>query len=392
MTSETTPQANWVRAWYAAPCQMFSANLSGRTLRQIIHLHAGGEQLRLCLSNRYGDAPVTLSSLSVGQVFSGPPAAPGKISVRFEGHPTVTLEPGREVVSDPVPLRVEALSDLAITFFLAQGESLTGHMSAQQTSYISGIGDVSAMPEEAAFLAYPLQTTSWWLLTGIDVLPSLPLNAVVAFGSSTTDGFASTLNANRRWPDYLARRLRDAGGTRVMPVVNAGLSGNQLTSSEFPQTGGTGIPSFLFGEAGRQRLAWDVLTQPGATDLIMHIGSNDLRIGVSGAALIEAFQQIARQARNTYQRVFGTTILPGGYPPLQVEQRQIVNTWMRQQGTQWFDGVFDFATSLCSPDDEAVLHPAYDSGDGVHPNDEGYRLMADAVDISQLTGSPERSG
>src|SRR5258708_5241956 len=65
MTSETTPQANWVRAWYAAPCRMFLANLSGRTLRQIIHLHAGGEQLRLCLSNRYGDAPVTLSSLSV---------------------------------------------------------------------------------------------------------------------------------------------------------------------------------------------------------------------------------------------------------------------------------------------------------------------------------------
>ena len=147
----------------------------------------------------------------------------------------------------------------------------------------------------------------------------------------------------------------------------------------------------LFGEAGSQRLAWDVLGQPGATDLIVHIGSNDLRFGVAGARLIEVFQQVVRQARQTYRRVFGTTILPGDYPPAQVEQRQMVNTWLREQGRQWFDAIFDFATPLASPDDEALLHPAYDSGDGMHPNDEGYRLMAEAVDMSQLTGSPARS-
>ncbi len=390
MHSETDAQAGWVGAWYAAPARTVSAHLSGRTLRQIVHLHAGGEQLRLRLSNRYGDAPVALASISVGQVLQGPIVSSGARAVHFAGQATVTLEPGQEVISDPVALRVEAFSDLAITFLLAQGESLTAHWTAQQTSYISGIGDVTALPAEAAFFVYPLQTTSWWLITGIDVLPSLPLNAVVAFGSSTTDGAGSTPNANRRWPDYLALRLRDAGGTRFMSVINAGLSGNQLTSSEIPPGWGTGIPPFLFGEAGSRRLTWDVLEQPGATDLIVHIGSNDLRFGVSGARLIEALQQVVRQARQTYRRVFGTTILPGGYPPSQAEQRHLVNSWLLEQGRQWFDAVFDFATPLASPDDKAVLHPTYDSGDGVHPNDEGYRLMAEAVDISQLTGSPGR--
>ncbi len=389
MNLETDNQTNWVGAWYAAPSRMLSANLSGRTFRQIVHLHAGGEQIRLRLSNRYGNAPITLSSISVGQVLQGSAVRPGASAVRFEGQTTVTLESGREIVSDPVPLRVEALSNLAVTFFLAQGESLTGHFTAQQTSYVSGIGDVTATPAEAVFLVYPLLTTSWWLITGIDVLPSVPLNAVVAFGSSTTDGFGSTVNANARWPDHLARRLMAAGGTRLMSVVNAGISGNQLTSSEIPQAARAGLPPFLAGDAGSQRLTWDVMTQPGATDLIVHIGSNDLRADVSGERLINAFQQVAKQARQTYRKVFGTIILPGGYLPAQAEQRQLVNTWMREQGQQWFDAIFDFATPLRSPDNEAVLHPAYDSGDGIHPNDEGYRLMADAVEISQLSGSPD---
>lgn len=77
MNSETNTQANWVGAWYAAPARMFSANPSGRTFRQIVHLHAGGERLRLRPSNRYGDGPVTLTSISVEQVLQGPVVRPG---------------------------------------------------------------------------------------------------------------------------------------------------------------------------------------------------------------------------------------------------------------------------------------------------------------------------
>jgi lysophospholipase L1-like esterase len=370
---------NWVAAWYAAPCRMFSASLSGRTLRQIVHLHAGGEEIRLRLSNRYGDEPVTLSSIAVEHV----PGPADERAVTFEGQTMLQLDPGKEVISDSITLRVEGFSDLAISFFLSQGDSLTGHWMAQQTSYVSGL--VSGNSPAQALFGYPLQTSSWWLISGVDVLPSSPIYSLVAFGSSTTDGAGSTIGANRRWPDYLARKLRDAGGTRFMSVINAGLSGNMLTGS--PSLG-QGVSPFIFGEAGQQRFAWDALQQPGATDLILHIGSNDLRFGVSGKMVIDGLQQLAKRARRTYRRIFGTTILPGGYSPEQAEQRRLVNEWILDQGRQCFDAVFDFASPLRSCNDEVRLNPAYDSGDGIHPNDEGYRLMAEAVDINQLTGLP----
>ena len=120
-TPMATGQTHWVAAWYAAPSRMISANLTGRTLRQIVHLHAGGTQVRLRLSNRYGDAPVTLTALSVGQVVQGPMLAPGAQAVRFAGNSAVTVEPGQDVVSDPVALQVEGVQRSGYHVFSGSG-------------------------------------------------------------------------------------------------------------------------------------------------------------------------------------------------------------------------------------------------------------------------------
>jgi hypothetical protein len=45
--------------------------------------------------------------------------------------------------------------------------------------------------------------------------------------------------------------------------------------------------------------------------------------------------------------MIGTTILPAtAYTPSQVEEWHRVNTWLREQGADWFDAVFDFAAAL----------------------------------------------
>jgi len=297
MSLKIAENARWVRAWYAAPTKMIAAGLSGRTFRQELQLHAGGEQVRLLLSNRYGENPVTLTSLSVAAVASMFDPAEDHV-VRFSSKPTVTMPAGQDIVSDPVPMRVKAFARLWITFFLAEGDCMTGHGEARQTSYLSGMGNIAMLPKAAQFMISPLKAASWWLISGVDVVPMRPINCLVAFGSSTTDGTGSTQDANRRWPDYLARRLAESSPDRFMSVVNAGIAANLLTEYK-PDLSGFGfgafqMPDYLFGETGLRRMQWDVLAQPGATDLIVHIGSNDLRVGVSAPTLIEAFQLLSK--------------------------------------------------------------------------------------------------
>jgi lysophospholipase L1-like esterase len=299
--------------------------------------------------------------------------------VLFEGQETVSLEPGAEILSDPIDLPVEAESNLALTFVVEKGDILTGHFVAMQTSYVSTPGDQSAISQMEELLpAYPLLTTSWWALTGIEVLPTRPLRAVVAFGDSTTDGYGSSRDLNRRWPDDLARRIASAGGPAAVSVLNAGMSFNELLASRMP----------LAGEAAVQRFSRDALDQPGVTDVLVQIGINDLRHDAAASAIIEGLQTLATQARAHQVRVFGTTILPAVYTPSQAEQWHQVNTWLRERGAEWFDAVFDFAAALHHPAGRVQLDPACDSGDGSHPNDRGYQRMAEAVDLKLLLNNP----
>jgi hypothetical protein len=67
--------------------------------------------------------------------------------------------------------------------------------------------------------------TSGSFLSGIEVVASPGL---VAFGDSLTDANLATLDAYRRYPDQLARRLVERRAGRPMGVMNQGLGGNRI--------------------------------------------------------------------------------------------------------------------------------------------------------------------
>ena len=201
---------------------------------------------------------------------------------------------------------------------------------------------------------------------------------VVAVGDSITDGTFSTVNANRRWPNDLARRLLARHG-QTLSVVDEGIAGNQVLKD-----------SGLAGVNLLARLDRDVLDQPGARDVILLEGVND--IGASHATadqLIPAYEQVVAQAHARGLRIFGGTLTPfkGAFywTPAGEQAREAVNRWILTSGV--FDGVVDFARATANPTDPLTFNPAFDSGDHLHPSDAGYQAMADAVNLNRLLES-----
>ena len=225
-------------------------------------------------------------------------------------------------------------------------------------------------------------TLGFFWLAGVDVSASRQTGAIVAFGDSITDGLGSTIDANRRYPNFLSRRLNAQQGSTPYSTVNAGISGNRVLRDGR-------------GPSGLSRFSRDALGQTGVSDVIILLGIND--IGVSGRlpeqdasaeAITGGLATLVAEAESHDVRVLLATLLPlkGTAAPYYSEtaetRRQAVNDWIR--ANRDVDGVVDFDRAMKDATDPLIMSPPYDSGDHLHPNDMGYEVMANAVDLALL--------
>lgn len=371
-------QINWVGVWGAAPSAM---NPEGgllpkqTTFRQIVHVSRGGNALRVTLTNELGTDPLTITGAHLGLRAQGAAIVPGSDQpLLFGGQPSIVIPPGAVAVSDPVNLKLPALSDLTITFVLpAQPmHTITFHPLALETSYRAP-GDQLASTSLDSATPVP----QWVFLKNVEV--SGPGGAIVTFGDSITDGMRSTLDTNRRWPDVLAQRLQADKKLNNLGVINEGISGNRV----------------LHDNAGPNALARfdrDVLSQSGVRYLVLLEGINDIGRTdqpqrpddpITAQQLIVAYGQIIERAHAHGIKVLGATLTPfvgAGYAsPAGETMRQTVNTWIRTSGQ--FDGVLDFDQVTRDPANPAVMSPTADSGDHLHPGDAGYKQMGESINL-----------
>lgn len=413
------PAEAWATSWAASvqgpypvgnpsaqPNQSFAfpspeAGARDQSLRLVLRPTVWGRQARLRFTNALGTRPLTLDGVFVGLQHGGAALMPGSNRpVQFGGSGSVTIPPGRDAWSDAValPFAAEPGSPLlagrklAVSFHVA-GESgpMTWHAKALQTSYVTtpGAGARGAEEDEASF---PHPTASWFFLDAVDMMMPAGTPVIVCFGDSITDGTASTMNGDDRWPDVLQRRLHAAFPNRVA-VVNAGIGGNQVAGpAEYsPQR------PFPGGPAALQRLERDVLALSGVTALIWLEGINDF--SRNGNATLDAVTGGMRQGVATLRarlpgvRVIGATVTTAlgsssaahGFAE-QDQKRRALNDFIRSSGV--FDAAVDFdaavldtgtGTGQMRPDfvpDSTIGGP----GDKLHPNRAGYVAMATAID------------
>jgi lysophospholipase L1-like esterase len=374
----------WVGTWAASPQGVVAsgapsvAAFDRQTIRQVVRVSMGGDTVRVRLSNEFGQTPLVVGAAHLALSAGGARVASGSDRVlTFGGDSTITIPAGAPALSDPVAIRVPPLGDLAISLYLPDSTpASTFHSLSLATSYVSPPGD------HAGDIAMPVDTTtvSWYFLSGVSVRAPRPAAAIVALGNSITDGAASTVDSNARWPDVLARRLASAHALDRRAVLDAGISGNRI----------------LHDQAGRAALArfdGDVLRQPGVRYVIVLEGINDIGWpasaeyrdqDVSAAEIIAAHQQLIARAHELGLVIYGATLTPyegaGYYRPAGEAKREAVNAWIRTSGA--YDGVIDFDAITRDPAHPGRFRPAYDCGDHLHPNDAGYRAMGEAVDLA----------
>jgi lysophospholipase L1-like esterase len=348
-----------------------------QTIRQIAHISLGGQRVRIRLSNAFGTQPLRIGNAHVALQASGAAIVPGSDrTLKFGGLAAISVPAGAVALSDPIDLNVATRANIAVILYLPTntGPATFFENTSQAETYVSAAGDFSATVNLQA--AETLQ--SRFFLSVVEVAARGNAATVVAIGDSVTKGATAT---NLSWPSFLFNRLNAQYGTQKFAVINQGIGCGRILRD-------------FCGPNAAARFDRDALTVTGATHVIVALGLVDIILpsafGIpsetaSANDIIVGLKQLIERAHAQNLTVYGATITPVGssifpnvYTPENEATRKAVNRWIRTSGA--FDEAIDFDAAVRDPSDPTRYLANY-TVDGIHPNDAGSELMANAVDL-----------
>jgi len=385
----------WIATWATSP-QSGSPNprepllnIDNQTVRERVRVSIGGSQIQLRFSNEFGSSPLLIGAVTVAVPIDASSVKQESIrSVTFGGHNSIAIPAGAPVLSDPIMFPVTSGAEISVSiYFPKRLTTPTLHAFAFKRAVVSQHGDFT----HAEKIDAGAVSTASISVTAVFVPAQPPERLVVAFGDSITDGDGSSVDADNNWPSDLVRRAAKTSKSSTLAVVNEGIVGNRLLRD-----------ADIFGVSALARFDRDALVLPGVTHIVLLEGIND--ISFPGAKMdgqyladpaetrsvqdiTDAYRQLISRAHARGLKLIGATITPcegvsitGYYSAAKEATRQAVNKWIRTGGA--FDGVIDFDAVVRDPDHPSQLLPKFASKDHLHPNDTGYKAMADSIDLS----------
>lgn len=389
-TPVPTQGPRWVTTWGTAEekcglpgndSAMPKLPLEDSTVRQIIRVTTGGDQLKLRLSNQYGESDVTIRSLHLAKQVNVKASTIDTATdtvVTVNGNEEFVIPKGKVIETDPVNFSVNALDNVAVSAYFGASPTtdITGHRGARASTYQVSGNQVSEQTLEDF-----KRTTSWFFLADVSIWSPGKNKAVVCFGDSITDGYGTDTLGNRpdsyiRWGDYFAKRLQANEKTSHISVINEGIGANGMLGN-YPT------------DAGKDRFARDLLEHDGVGYCIILFGVNDLNKLQNTSVydmLIPEYEKMVKLCHENGIKVYGAPILPFGtsdyYSEASEEVRTKINNWMRSADSG-MDGIIDFESAVADPANPKNILEEYTHGDGLHPYD-GYEAMANAIDLTMF--------
>src|SRR5262245_46664446 len=385
----------WIATWATSPQSGTPdpreplLNIDKQTVRERVRASIGGKQIRLRFSNEFGSSPLLIGAATVAIPTDASSIKEESIrNVTFEGRNSIEIPAGAPMLSDAISFPLAPGAEISISiYFPKRLTTPTLHASAFKHAALSQHGDFT---HERKIDPAALSTAS--ILVTAVLVPAQPSNRlVVAFGDSISDGDGSTVDADNNYPNDLIHRIAKTSNGSTLAVVNEGIVGNRLLRD-----------SEIFGVSALARFDRDALVLPGVTHIVLLEGINDICFPgakMDGQYLADpAEMRTAQEITDTYRqlisrahargvKVIGATLtpcegvdIPGYYSEAKEAIRQTVNKWIKTGGA--FDGVIDVDAVVRDPNHPSQLLARFASKDHLHPNDAGYKAIAESIDLA----------